>query len=92
MKKAHIIAEMATNYFDSDHLAEESIKSAVFAGANSIKIQIMVPKETYLDGNYKYGNYKIQNVRKLREIAYLTDKRLLKLKKISQKYKINITR
>ncbi len=91
MKKAHIIAEMATNYFDSDHLAEESIKSAVFAGANSIKIQIMVPKETYLDGNYKYGNYKIQNVRKLIEIAYLTDKRLLKLRKISSKYKINIT-
>ena len=91
MKKTHIIAEMATNYFDSDYLAEQSIKKAAYAGADSVKIQIMVPSETYLDGIYKYGHYKIQDVRKLRELAYLPNNRLIKLKKISKKYKIELT-
>ncbi len=91
MSKVHIIAEVATNYFDSLYLAEQSIKKAAEAGADSIKIQIINSKETYLDGQYKYGNYKIDDVRQIRKISYLSDENLIKLKKIAKKYKILLT-
>ena len=80
MSKIHIIAEVATNYFDSLYLAEQSIKKVAEAGADSIKIQIINSSETYLDGQYKYGNYKIDDVREIRKISYLSDENLLKLK------------
>ena len=91
MSKIHIIAEVATNYFDSLYLAEQSIKKAAEAGADSIKIQIINSSETYLDGQYKYGNYKIDDVREIRKISYLSDENLIKLKKIAKKYKIFLT-
>ena len=91
MSKVHIIAEIATNYFDSLYLAEQSIKKAAEAGADSIKIQIINSQETYLDGQYEYGKYKIDDVRQIRKISYLSDENLLKLKKIAEKYKILLT-
>jgi N,N'-diacetyllegionaminate synthase len=91
MSKVHIIAEIATNYFDSLYLAEQSIKKAAEAGADSIKIQIIYSPETYLDGQYEYGKYKIDDVRQIRKISYLSDENLLKLKKIAKKYKILLT-
>lgn len=91
MKKVHIIAELATNYFDSLYLAEQSIKKAAEAGADSIKIQIINSSETYLEGSYKYGKYNINDIRKIRQLSYLSDHNLLVLKNIAKKYKISLT-
>lgn len=91
MKKVHIIAELATNYFDSLYLAEQSIKKAAEAGADSVKIQIINSSETYLEGSYRYGKYNINDIRKIRQLSYLSDKNLLALKKIAKKYKISLT-
>ena len=91
MNKVHIIAEVATNYFDSVYLAEQSIIKAKEAGADSIKIQIIHSPETYLEGTYKYGKYKVEDVRNLRKISFLSDEKLKHLKKFAKKNKIFLT-
>lgn len=91
MSKVHIIAEVATNYFDSIYLAEQSIIKAKEAGADSIKIQIIYSPETYLEGSYKYGKYRVQDVRNLRKRSFLSDEKLEHLKKFAKKNKIFLT-
>lgn len=91
MNRVHIIAEVATNYFDSVYLAEQSIIKAKEAGADSIKIQIIHSPETYLEGTYKYGKYKVQDVRNLRKRSFLSDEKLKHLKNFAKKNKIFLT-
>ena len=91
MNRVHIIAEVATNYFDSVYLAEQSIIKAKEAGADSIKIQIIHSPETYLEGTYKYGKYKVQDVRNFRKRSFLSDEKLKHLKNLEKKNKIFLT-
>lgn len=67
-----IIAEAAVNGFGSNYLNKKIIEAAAEAGCNAVKFQHIINDEVYAPGEYKYGNYKIDEVRNLRKIGQLT--------------------
>ena len=66
-KDLFIVAEAAANTFGSAYLLEKTIEAAANSGANAIKFQHIYPEEVYAPGDYEYGKYDINAVRKLRE-------------------------
>jgi len=77
--KIFIIAEAAVNGFGSTYINKKTIEEAARCGCDAIKFQHIVNSEVYAPGNYKYGNYKIDDVRNLREQGKLSVKELKEL-------------
>jgi N,N'-diacetyllegionaminate synthase len=69
----HIIAEAGSNYNGSVKLAKCLNEAAVVAGADSVKYQIINTDLLYRPGNYAYGHYSIEEVRRLRRRDELSD-------------------
>lgn len=76
----YIIAEAGSNYNGSVDLALKLNVAASEAGADCIKYQLIYPFGLYLDGEYVYGDYKIADVIKIRELNSLTDNQWYKVK------------
>ncbi len=64
--KIFIIAEAAVNGFGSEYIIYKTLEAAKSSGASAVKFQHIHVEELYAPGKYKYGNYNIENVRKLR--------------------------
>ncbi len=69
----HIIAEAGSNYNGSVELAKRLNESAVTAGADSVKYQIINTGLLYRPGDYVYGHYQIEDVRAIRRRDELAD-------------------
>ncbi len=70
---AHIIAEAGTNHNGSYELAQKLIDSAVQAGSDSVKFQIIYPEELYLPKFFKNNAYEKNDVFERRKQAMLPD-------------------
>jgi sialic acid synthase SpsE len=73
MEKINIIAEAGTNNNGRLDKAIELVDIASRCGANFVKFQIIYTNGLYLPGDYPYGNYDINKVRKIRDEGVLTD-------------------
>jgi N,N'-diacetyllegionaminate synthase len=73
MNKINIIAEAGTNNNGRLDKAIELVDIAKRCGADFIKFQIIYTSGLYLPGNYPYGHYDIEKVRKIRDEGILTD-------------------
>lgn len=69
----HVIAEAGSNYNGSVALAKRLNESAVAAGADSVKYQIINTDLLYRPGSYTYGHYRVEDIRKLRRRDELPD-------------------
>jgi N,N'-diacetyllegionaminate synthase len=87
----HIIGEAATNHFGSMDKGMELIDIAVDSGVDSIKLQLVHNEEVYLPGNYEYGTYDIDEVRKSRKKSQLNKKQLQELNRYAVKKHIKLT-
>jgi N,N'-diacetyllegionaminate synthase len=69
----HVIAEAGSNYNGSVALAKRLNESAVGAGADSVKYQIINTDLLYRPGSYTYGHYRIEDIREIRRRDELPD-------------------
>lgn len=58
----HIIAEAGSNHNGSMERAYQLVDIASYAGADSIKFQIINTWGLYLPGKYEYGHYNIDDI------------------------------
>ena len=63
----HIIAEAGSNYNGSVALGKKLNAAAAAAGADSVKYQIIFTDALYRPGDYAYGHYDIEEVRRIRK-------------------------
>lgn len=71
--KVHVIAEAGSNYNGDVGLAKQLSRVARSAGADSVKFQIIYTGGLYKAGQYAFGHYDIDEVRKVRDLGVLTD-------------------
>tara|TARA_B100000886_G_scaffold70439_1_gene44727 strand:+ start:5384 stop:6403 length:1020 start_codon:yes stop_codon:yes gene_type:complete len=90
LDKFFVIAEAAVNGFGSNYLNKKTIEAAANAGCDAIKFQHIVNSEVYAPGNYKYGNYKIDDVRNLRDQGKLSVKQLSHLVAFGRELNIKV--
>jgi N,N'-diacetyllegionaminate synthase len=76
----YVIAEAGSNYNGSVELALQLNSAAAAAGADCVKYQLISPYGLYLEGDYSYGNYKIEEVIKIRELNTLSDQQWYQIK------------
>ncbi len=69
----NIIGDGATNHFGSLALGKKLIDAAVDAGLDILKLQLIDNNEVYLPGDYEYGPYKIADIRRSRQEAFLKE-------------------
>ncbi|MCB1208116.1 MAG: N-acetylneuraminate synthase family protein [Verrucomicrobiales bacterium] len=69
----HIIAEAGSNYNGSVTLAKQLSGVAKAAGADSVKFQIIYTNGLYKAGQYAFGHYEIDDVRRVRDLGELPD-------------------
>jgi sialic acid synthase SpsE len=67
----HIIAEAGSNYNGSVALGRKLNAAAAAAGADSVKYQIIFTDALYRPGDYAYGHYDIEEVRRIRKAGEL---------------------
>ena len=87
-----IIAEAGSNHNGSLHLAEDLIRVASKAGADSCKFQAIYTDELYLmSGDYEYGNYDIKKILQFRKEGELVPEQWHHLSKFSNDCDIDLS-
>ena len=84
------IAEVSSNHHQDIIRCFEFIDKAAEIGCDAIKFQHIINDEVYAPGQYKYGNYKIDDVRNLRKIGQLSIDQFKELVNYGKKINIEV--